>query len=422
MIYESYLANASAMGDNAVHKLQQLRVGVVGNSNLSQVVMSNLIGLGVGTILHSYHGVKAIKLDSNPGIISSISKNADGSLDTFEDAMHFLSPFSEYIVSDDLSSSNIILNCESKNELHNSIKLLNYCGRIIGGNEPKLGAGAQSNKYTTVENLVAGALLADEARKEAHLFHQYEQKLDDGDNVKLVLPSILDKSAERLTSRPLKNVIVVGAGGLGTYCTYSLAARNVENILLYDHDVIETKNLNRQLFYINSVGKRKADVLARVLSSAKTGITPVCENFNGCDVNGKNYDAIFCCTDTLESRLIVSDFAEQNEIPCSEGACSTSLGSVSTYIPGENESICVQRNLRFLINSAKKRAAIKPIEPESCVRKVNPSVIGPNVIIGALQAISLDYRLDNDGLKVTDNSQIMLNMMMKNKFSIGAKR
>lgn len=61
----------------------------------------------------------------------------------------------------------------------------------------------------------------------------------------------------------MKNIHIVGAGGVGSWLTPSLCMlAGHEKVTVYDGDTLETKNLNRQLFTEADVGKNKAEALA----------------------------------------------------------------------------------------------------------------------------------------------------------------
>src|SRR4030095_2256871 len=61
-------------------------------------------------------------------------------------------------------------------------------------------------------------------------------------------------------------VILIGAGGLGGEIGEALVRKGVGTIVLFDHDLVEPSNLNRQRFYKNDLGKPKAHRLARNLA------------------------------------------------------------------------------------------------------------------------------------------------------------
>ena len=62
------------------------------------------------------------------------------------------------------------------------------------------------------------------------------------------------------------NVMIAGAGGLGTHQAQQLLRMGINKIYLYDNDVVEMSNLNRQLFYgKDDIGKNKVDIAKKHL-------------------------------------------------------------------------------------------------------------------------------------------------------------
>ena len=104
-------------------------------------------------------------------------------------------------------------------------------------------------------------------------------------------------------------VIVVGVGGVGSWCAEALVRSGVGNISLIDSDIVCVTNTNRQIQATNSsIGRLKAQVLAERLQD----INPFCtvkafpelftrESAGKFDISGADYviDAI----DTLEFKL-----------------------------------------------------------------------------------------------------------------------
>ena len=61
-------------------------------------------------------------------------------------------------------------------------------------------------------------------------------------------------------------VVVLGAGGLGSWTMAGLACAGVGRIVAVDDDTIELSNLNRQVLYrMSDIGRRKVDVAAEAL-------------------------------------------------------------------------------------------------------------------------------------------------------------
>ena len=61
----------------------------------------------------------------------------------------------------------------------------------------------------------------------------------------------------------MKKIHILGAGGVGSWLTPSICLlAGPERVIVYDGDTLEAKNLNRQLFTNDDIGKNKAEALA----------------------------------------------------------------------------------------------------------------------------------------------------------------
>src|ERR1700681_743778 len=58
------------------------------------------------------------------------------------------------------------------------------------------------------------------------------------------------------------SVLCVGAGGIISQISPTLARKGIGRITLLDDDIVEASNLNRQRFYIKDIGENKALALA----------------------------------------------------------------------------------------------------------------------------------------------------------------
>ncbi len=61
------------------------------------------------------------------------------------------------------------------------------------------------------------------------------------------------------------SVAIVGCGGLGSNVAAMLLRSGVRRLTLIDFDVVETSNLNRQLFFRDQIGRPKTEALAETL-------------------------------------------------------------------------------------------------------------------------------------------------------------
>lgn len=115
----------------------------------------------------------------------------------------------------------------------------------------------------------------------------------------------------------MNNYVVVGAGGTGTnllphLVTYLTALHAKEEWMLHiiDGDVVETKNLERQLFAPGTVTMNKAEAVALILAD-KVHIAAVPEYLS--EENLVKYiqdeDIVFICVDNFTVRKRIEDHA-----------------------------------------------------------------------------------------------------------------
>lgn len=94
--------------------------------------------------------------------------------------------------------------------------------------------------------------------------------LDTSDNrflrqLGIVTPRDLDR---------LGSVTIIGAGGIGSPTALALAKMGVEQIHVFDHDMVENHNLPNQMFRLADLGSPKVTALAAVLDEL-TGVQPL---------------------------------------------------------------------------------------------------------------------------------------------------
>jgi len=83
------------------------------------------------------------------------------------------------------------------------------------------------------------------------------------------------KAAEKanLRARLRKaSVGIAGAGGLGSNAAMALARAGVGHLVIVDFDKVEKKNLTRQYYFLNQVGKLKVKALKANIERAAEGV------------------------------------------------------------------------------------------------------------------------------------------------------
>jgi adenylyltransferase/sulfurtransferase len=102
-------------------------------------------------------------------------------------------------------------------------------------------------------------------------------------------------------------IVVVGCGTTGNVIIPKLKG----NILIIDRDIVEEKNLNRQvLFTKTDVNKPKAEVIGKKLNLRYNVM-----DLDYTNVSVLNSDLVIDCTDNLETRFLINEYCMKNKIP-----------------------------------------------------------------------------------------------------------
>jgi molybdopterin/thiamine biosynthesis adenylyltransferase len=125
------------------------------------------------------------------------------------------------------------------------------------------------------------------------------------------------------------NVIIVGAGGSGSYLLPLLLKQMDRKIVLYDGDSYEERNLDRQLFDKRFVGVNKARALAstygdRVIAKEEW-FTPA--------TSVRNNSLIFCCADNHVARKNILERCDRTLSFCAIAANEYQSGQALFYRP-----------------------------------------------------------------------------------------
>ncbi|MCK5851777.1 tRNA threonylcarbamoyladenosine dehydratase [bacterium] len=116
-------------------------------------------------------------------------------------------------------------------------------------------------------------------------------------------------------------VAVVGIGGVGSYAVEALARTGIGNLLIIDDDKVETTNINRQIWALNStVGKYKVDVARERLLDINSELKIIASNrrlttesIN--DLIPKNTDFVIDAIDSIIDKVALVEFCLRKSIP-----------------------------------------------------------------------------------------------------------
>ena len=244
-------------------------------------------------------------------------------------------------------------------------------------------------KQDPTTGMAIGALAADEARKYIMPINN-EKVIEDVVVHSLYSEKRFDNSKDMNINEPdsLKNkkVLMIGAGALGNFMGLGLAMAGIGELIIFDKDVVEETNLNRQPFFYNSVGRSKVPALIRELRKINhkvkyTGIEEFIdlsyENF----FRNNKIDLIVDCVDNDKARALLNYYSNKYKIPLISSATAHNSGHVNVSVPGKTACLNCQREIDKYAVQGEQRAAQ---QAASCIYAPQASVITSNIAIAGI--------------------------------------
>ena len=120
-------------------------------------------------------------------------------------------------------------------------------------------------------------------------------------------------------------VAVLGCGGLGSQVAWILARLGVGKLILYDFDVVEASNLNRQSYGVSDIGRKKAEATAERITDwlpyAEVEARDAFVDASLLDAIAAEADIVVEAYDAVESKIEAFDFFQDHDTPyvCTTG-------------------------------------------------------------------------------------------------------
>ena len=192
----------------------------------------------------------------------------------------------------------------------------------------------------------------------------------------IMLPACDIEGQQKLLSA---KVLIIGAGGLGSPAAMYLAAAGIGNINIYDNDVVDLSNLQRQISHNTpdigidkvistqqTLNKINPDINVRAVKQKLLGDILLAEVLIA--------DVVLDCSDNFSTRFAVNQACVTHKTALVSGAAIRFEGQVSVFTPGTDNSPCYN----CLYNSDGE-------ELQNCATN---GVIAPITgIIGSIQAL-----------------------------------
>lgn len=134
-------------------------------------------------------------------------------------------------------------------------------------------------------------------------------------------------------------VAIIGVGGLGSPVSLYLAAAGVGTMVVVDADRVSRSNLQRQIAHFSpDEGKPKTTSAAEKIAMLNPAVNVVEYREKLTAENAsrilEGVTAVADCTDSFESRLLVSRLCKERGIPCVTASVSRFNGQIFTWTPG----------------------------------------------------------------------------------------
>ena len=135
------------------------------------------------------------------------------------------------------------------------------------------------------------------------------------------------------------DVLVLGAGGLGSPIIQYLAAAGVGRLGIADDDVVERSNLQRQIIHADAdVGRPKVESAAEFVADLNPDVTVDAHETrvtaDNVDELIADYDFVVDGSDNFETRFLVNDACTLAGVPFTHGAIYRFEGQITSFTEG----------------------------------------------------------------------------------------
>jgi molybdopterin/thiamine biosynthesis adenylyltransferase len=130
-------------------------------------------------------------------------------------------------------------------------------------------------------------------------------------------------------------ITVIGGGAIGSFTTLALAKMGFSNLTVYDHDTIETVNMNSQFYRLRDVGQLKVSAL-RELVKDFTGveIRAVPQRYMGGIFPG----IVISAVDSMEVRGLIWN-SHRNKSPFTRAVIDPRMGAETALLYAMNPMV-----------------------------------------------------------------------------------
>lgn len=141
------------------------------------------------------------------------------------------------------------------------------------------------------------------------------------------------------------HVLIVGAGGLGCAAALYLAASGVGHLTLFDDDVVELSNLQRQIGHTTArVGQSKVASLTQAIAAInlETLVQPIQARADAdlLEARVPFADVVLDCSDNFSTRQLINSVCVKHHTPLVSGAALRMDGQLATFDLRDRSAAC----------------------------------------------------------------------------------
>tara|TARA_B100000242_G_scaffold160694_1_gene114746 strand:- start:177 stop:926 length:750 start_codon:yes stop_codon:yes gene_type:complete len=182
----------------------------------------------------------------------------------------------------------------------------------------------------------------------------------------VIIPNFDEEGQEKLLNT---NCLIVGAGGLGCPVALYASAAGFGNIEIYDQDIIEISNLNRQIAHKNNhIGNNKAENLVQECLKINPNISVNSKKKIFDDsIDVSNFDLIFDCCDNPETKYILNLLSHKCKKILISGSAVQMEGQLAIWKSGLHsdypcyECVFPRTNQKAPITNCREAGIIGPV-------------------------------------------------------------
>lgn len=187
-----------------------------------------------------------------------------------------------------------------------------------------------------------------------------------------------------------KRVTLAGLGGIGSFVAFLLSRLNIENLRLFDNDVVERVNISGQLCDIDSINERKVASVCKILRNfsnyGKYSAYP--RNFETTD---DGTDIMICGFDNMEARRIFFEAWKTNLQRFPESAKNQCLFIDGRLAAESFQIYCIKGDDRYNIQKYEQECLFTDEEAETTVCSYKQTSFCANMIASYITNLFVNF-------------------------------